>query len=337
LRRFSRSIVVAVIAVVGGFLIARSLQLKLPESPAARTPPHTSAPAPENELVGVPQDGEALIAKVLATLESWPNVKANFRQSLRIGDKPLAGSGEYWQRDVGNDRLMSWQWQTLVDGQKVQFAQIFDRSGELWTDSRYPERRTVTRLDVGALRRDLSLALDAAGQGRGGAAVDELQLLARGGLSQLIAQLKRNFEFGPPTVVVESGQVLMAMVGSWRKDALARAWPGLDPALPGDWPAHLPHHVLVKVGRRDLFPRTIEYRRGSDAGLFREASGAIDPLARYEFFDVQWNVTMPERLFEFVATDLDWHDVTAEVFEQLKPAALAQPVAEVADGGTWRK
>jgi hypothetical protein len=337
LRRFSRSIVVAALAVVGGFLIARSLQLKLPASSAARTPPRTTEQAPEAELVDVPQDGEALMTTVLATLERWPNVKASFRQSLRIADKPLAGSGEYWQQGVGNQRRTSWQWQTLVDEQMALFAQIYDRNGELWTDTRYPERRTVTRLDVGTLRRELSLALDAAGQGRGGAAVDELELLARGGLSQLIAQLRRSFEFGPPTVVVENSQVMLAMVGCWRKDALERAWPGLDPAAPGSWPAHLPHHVLVKVGRRDLFPRTIEYRRGADAGLFGEAAAAMDPLARYEFFDVQWKVTMPERLFEFVATDLDWHDVTAEVFEQLKPAAPAEPAAEVAATGTWRK
>jgi hypothetical protein len=38
-------------------------------------------------------------------------------------------------------------------------------------------------------------------------------------------------------------------------------------------------------------------------------------------------------LFEFVATDLDWHDVTAEVFEQLKPAAAEPPAAEVAVSG----
>jgi hypothetical protein len=333
LRRFSRSIVLAALAVVGGYMVARSLQLKLPESPQARTPPHTTESAPESELVDVPQDGEALIATVLATLERWPYVKASFRQSLRIGQKPLAGSGEYLQQGVGNERRTSWQWQTLVDGQKAQFAQIYDRNGELWTDSRYPERRTVTRLDVDTLRRELSLALDAAGQGRGGAAIDELELLARGGLSQLIAQLRRSFEFGPPTVVAESGQVMMAMVGYWRKDALGRAWPGLDAASPGNWPAHLPHHVLVKVGRRDLFPRTVEYRRGADAGLINDATAAMDPLARYEFFNVQWNVTMPDRMFEFVATDLDWHDVTAEVFDQLKPAAPAEPAAEVADRG----
>jgi hypothetical protein len=337
LRRFSRSFFVAALALVGGYIVARSLQLNLPASPVARTPPRTTEQAPEAELVDVPQDGEALMGTVLATLERWPYVKASFRQGLRIGDKPLAGSGEYLQQGVGNERRTSWHWQTLVDGQKALFAQIYDRNGELWTDSRYPERRTVTRLDVGTLRRELSLALDAAGQGRGGAAVDELELLARGGLSQLIAQLRRSFEFGPPTVVVENGQVMMAMVGSWRKDALERAWPGLDPAAPGNWPAHLPHHVLVKVGRRDLFPRTVEYRRGADAGLFEEAAAAMDPLARYEFFDVQWNVTMPERLFEFVATDLDWHDVTAEVFEQLKPPAPAEPAAEVAASGTWRK
>ena len=66
----------------------------------------------------------------------------------------------------------------------------------------------MTRVNVSSLRRELALADDAAGQGRTGQRAEELELLARGGLSQLIAELRRGFTFGPPVgIVAYTGQV----------------------------------------------------------------------------------------------------------------------------------
>lgn len=333
MRRFSGRVVVAALAVVGGYAAARSLQLKLPATPATPQAARSTAPAPEVLLADVPSDGDALIRSVLKALEHWPNIAAQFRQSLHIGDVLLTGTGGYWQRGIGNQRCTCWQWQTLVDGQKAMFTQIYNLNGELWTDARYPDSRTVTCLDVETLRRDLSAAIDAQGQGRAGPKVDELELLARGGVSQLVAQLRRSFTFGTPTVIVENGETLLAVVGRWRDDALKRDWPALDAASMAAWPEQLPHHVLVKVGRQDLFPRSIEYRRAADAALADAADAADDPLARYEFFDVSWTTTVPERLFEFSNVDLDWRDVTEQVFEQLRPQKPPEPTGIVASSG----
>jgi hypothetical protein len=343
LRRFSGRLIVAALAIVGGYFVAGAVGLKLPTGDDRGSDPGASVAAASSELADGESDGNALMTRVVKTLEHWPNVAAQFRQVVRIADEPLSGAGEYWQQGVGNQRRTCWQWQTLVEDQKAVFRQVYDKNSHLWTDCRFPERRTVTRVDLIALRRELNLLGDSSGQGRAGELgqsrtgerEEDLEILARGGLSQLVAELRQCFTFGPPTVVVEEGRPLLVVVGRWRAEALSREWPSLAPDAAGGWPAHLPHHVVVKVGQSEFFPYVIEYRRGADAALVGQTAATADPLARYEFFDVRWAVTMPERLFEFTATDVDWHDVTARTLERLRPP---KPVAEVAlrDEG-WRQ
>jgi hypothetical protein len=336
---FLRRVGVAVLAIVGGYFVARSLELNFPAAPPAaggRAPGSSGGSGAGAELARIKADGDELITRVLATLERWPNVKARFRQSLRVGEELQTGLGDYWQQGVGNQRRTCWQWQTLIDGRQAVFAQVYDKDGHLWTDERFPDRRSVTRVNVAALRRDLATL--AAGQGGAGRSAAELELRARGGLSQLIAELRASFTFGAPAAVVEDGKELVAIVGAWREEPLKRQWQSLSPQNPGNWPGHLPHHVVVKVGREDLFPYVIEYRRATDAALAGDGAAARDPLARFEFFEVQWGVVMPERLFEFSPTDVDWRDVTAAALERLRPAppsAQSPPLAQ--REGAWRR
>lgn len=338
MRPFPRRAVVAALAIVGGFFAARMFGLKLPDSAPIRRGVSTDGQVTPADQAQLDADGNALMSRVLATLERWPNVAAKFRQTVRIADQPQAGAGEYWQQGVGNLRRSCWQWQTLIAGEPAMFTQIYDADAHLWTDIRYPgSPRTVTRVSVSSLRRDLALAAEAMGQGREGQEAAELELLARGGLSQLVAELRRNFTFGKPDLVVEDGKQFVAATGRWRADQLAREWPSLTPEATGAWPLHLPHHVVVKVGREDYFPYVIEYRRGVDADLAGDVRKANDPLGLVEFFDVRWTAVMPDRLFEFTPPEADWHDVTAKVLERLRPVAppAPQPIARATGG--WRR
>ncbi len=346
MRRFSSRLAMGVLAIAGGYAAARSLGLKMQgERPAPTVAPmavtQTDA-VPGATGAGAEANGNALMTRVLATLENWPNVAARFRQSLRIGDRSLHGGGDYWQHGVDNQRLTCWQWQAKVGEFDAAFTQIYDKNSHLWTDSRFADKRTVTRVDVKKLRRELSLATDAMAENVSAATAraDEFERLARGGLSQTIAELRRAFEFGPPTTVLVGGQPLVATIGSWKADVLAQQWPGLNAASATAWPDHLPHHVVVKVGPKDYFPYVIEYRRGDDAALIATAGEATDPLARFEFFEVRWAVPMAEiadRLFDFTPGEVDWQDVTSVVLARLQPSAPPKP-AELAgrEGATRR-
>jgi hypothetical protein len=335
LRRFTSRVLVAALAVVGGYFAAQMLSQRGP----AGAPVDDDAAAGEAAAAAVAGlDGNTLVGRVLDTLERRPNIAADFRQSLQIGDDPLSGVGEYWQQGVGNQRRTCWQWTTLVAGQSAAFAQVYDRNGHLWTDKRLSDERTVTRVDLATVRRELSLAADGAGQGGAGEDSQQLELLARGGLSQLIAELLRCFDFGPPVEATVDGRPALAVVGRWRKETLARDWPSLDAEAASDWPSQLPHHVMLLIGPVDRFPYVVEYRRASEADLANAppSRAADDPLARYEFFNVRYEATMPERLFEFPSTEVEWHDVTGSVVARLRPPPPAPSDATAMRQGAWR-
>lgn len=336
MRRFTSRLVVAALAVVGGYFAAQMLA-KRRSSLAPKTQQASTERGASSEGATTWVEGNALIDRVLATLELRPNIAAQFRQWLQVGAEPLSGAGEYWQQGVGNTRRTCWRWKTMVAGEPATFCQILDKDHQLWTDSRLPQR-TVTYVKVSNVRRDLEAAR-ASGQGGAGGDPQQLELLARGGLSQLIAELRRCFEFGPPQSATVEGRAALAVVGRWRPEALAREWPSLKADAPAGWPAPLPHHVAIVIGEKDLFPYVIEYRRGADAGLANAPGAQIagSPLARYEFHNVDYTATKREQLFEFPSTDVEWKDITSEVVERLRPAPPVVADQTAHRAGTWMK
>ena len=338
MRRLTGRVVVAALAVGGGYLAARLLAPSW--SPPVRPAPTIGTATPTLPAVaptGPIGEGNEVIRNALATLEVRPNVAAKVRQSIRYGSQQLSGTGAYWQQDVGNLRRTCWQLQTIVAGQTAFYSQVYD-GNHVWTDRQTPAARTVARVDVERVRRELAMSRDGADR----AAADEaaqLELLARGGLSQLVAELEQSFTFGAPRSVPRGNGTALALIGRWRPEELARQWPSLSPESVADWPAHFPHHVLVHVGA-DRFPYVIEYRDSSQAGLAVSEAGYLpidDPLAGYEFIDVQFTALMPAHLFEFAPAQLDWQDVTARTLDRLRPPT-PPPIEETAARryGAWR-
>jgi hypothetical protein len=195
LRRFTSRLVVAVLAVVGGYFAAQMLATR--QSSRFRRPSVHPRRWRSSDGATSWVDGNALVDRVLTTLERRPNVAAHFRQWLQVGVEPLSGAGEYWQQGVGNTRRTCWQWKTMIAGEPATFCQILDKDHQLWTDSRLPGERTVTYVKVSNVRRDLEAARGL-GQGRAGGDPQQLELLARGGLSQLVAELQRCLSLARP-------------------------------------------------------------------------------------------------------------------------------------------
>jgi outer membrane lipoprotein-sorting protein len=309
---------VAALAIGGGYDGARMLAPRTPGAPAAPAPATTvvasSAAAGASTAAG--GDGEQLIRRMVETLERRPNIAARLRQSLHVGNERLTGEGEYWQQGRGNQRRTRWDAETLIAGDKSFVTQVFD-GDHVWTDRRRPGMRKITRVDVDRVQRELAAQPSA----------PDVTQLASGGLVQLGAELKRCYAWGTPQALKSGQQTLLAVVGQWRPDELQRLWPGLSPADTPSWPAHLPHHVLTYIDADTLFPCVIEYRGGAQSDLATSPGGyylARDPLARYEFIDVEFAAAMPANLFQFSPGEVDWQDVTARLVEQLRPAAPAE-------------
>jgi hypothetical protein len=326
---------IAALAVAGGFggaMMLAPTDAKSPKPPVAAIAVEGAAPQ------GISGNEEQLVLEVLETLERRPNIAAALRQSMRLGVDRLTGEGQYWQQGVGNQRRTRWELTTLVAGERAFLTQVYD--GEVvWIDRKFPAARKVTRIDVGVLRRQTAVDAESATQSAApGAMLPEL--LARGGVSQLIASLHRCFTFGSRHTLQRGNQTVLAVLGQWRPEQLEINWPGLTTANPADWPLHLPHHVLLYIDASDRFPYLIEYRGADQAYLASGGQGiyaAQDSLATYEFIDVQFAAAMPADIFEFTPPDNNWLDITARVVESLRPPPA--PVTETNTArrtGTWR-
>lgn len=339
MRRFTINLAIAALAIAGGYQAARMLApapgiLGAVMIPASTTGAASAAGDGAGEGLG---DGDRLMASVLNTLDQRMNIYAKVRQEFNSRDAALTGEGEYWQEGRGNTRRTSWQLKTAVAGETALFSQVYD-GDFLWTDRRVPPAsRTVTRIDVESVRRQLTMAEDLPDRSAQGVAKQEL--LVRGGLTQLIAELERCFTFSDPQPVRYGQRTVQALVGRWRDAELVREWP----TLAGEsvaWPAHVPHHVLVQVDDNTLFPLLVEYRGADQAELVASAAApyaAQHPLARYEFIDVQFTASMPDHLFQFAPARLDWQDGTARALERLRPPPAPTTEEEVARRyGTWR-
>ncbi len=264
-------------------------------------------------------NGNFFVTQVLTLLDQHASIAAKLRHESRLHDQQLTGSGNYWQRRTRDKRLTRWEMQTQVADQTASFVEVYD-GDHLWTDRLLPSRRQVNRLDVAWLQERLRT------DHRGNNLDTREQLIAasvgKGGLAQMLGDLLRNFDFQPPQPTSLNGLPVNALVGHWRPEQLTRLWADAK-ELGGDdspaWPEQLPHHVLLLVGR-NMFPYVCEHRRATDAVLATSLAGlrpAQEPLLRYEIFEVQFAVAIPQETFQYTPGDTAWTDETALVLEQV--------------------
>jgi hypothetical protein len=291
-----------------------------------RTAP-TSGPAAD-DAAAVPatpadrgsHDGAPLLDDVLSVMERRPLVVANLRQRVQIGEHELSGTGCYYQQGAGIQRRTRWQMQTLVAGETANLLQVFD-GRFLWTDQHLPASRRVTRIDMVRLRRELNARGAADEEGEAGSVVDRGCAEFRGGLVQLLRELADRFDFTAEPATGSLATPCYALVGRWKPQELGGLWSPLPDAerAPEAWPTHLPHHVVLEVGREDLFPYRLEYRGAADAALAGLPGGgqASTPLARYEWFDVQFIATIEPEQFSYTAGEIDWVDRTDDALRRI--------------------
>jgi hypothetical protein len=337
--------VAAAVALAFGYAAAKVLA-PLVNEPSANTTSRAAVAVPSSSSHALDEDaeldagdGDLFIGRVLEAVERRPNIAAKVRHTLSWENSQLIGQGEYWQQGVGNARKSCWRLVTGAGDDATLDRQVLAEGRYLWNDHRVGEHRTVTRIDVGRLVRELnqgpssaSAKTESAGSAR--LLATRPELMARGGLAQLVADLARCFRFGPRRTIPYGGAQVTAVVGRWRHFQLARVWPDLvDDGSGDDWPDQLPHHVLVLVGEQDLFPYLIEYRSGAQARLAESALAcqpAGSPLACFEFYGVQFAAPMPGELFEFPFADVVWQDVTGSALERvrLQVASLSASLAQ---------
>ena len=280
-----------------------------------------AVPTPASRADAATGRGQRLVEQALETLERRINVRAEVRQQISCGGKPLRGTGSYWQQGAGNGRRTRWAVKTLVAGHMASLVQVFD-GRYLWTDRQLQSRRAVERLDMTRVLQELS---PETGQGAPDARQDSWQTQqarARGGLAGLLAELLDKFQFEHPVHVRVDDAAALAVIGRWKRDGWEKVANRRGPGIPqpDNWPQQLPHHVLLIFGQADLFPYVLEFRRASDAALADVAAGfqsAPDPLTRYELFAVEFAAQMDPELFRYTPAENGVVDVTGAVLQRL--------------------
>ena len=294
-----------------------------------RRPPPTVAPAAHESPSAFSQAAHATpsgalsaddwMKRILETLERRLTISCRVLQRVRLDDEELDGVGFYLQKGIGKQRRTRWEVQSQDADGVASYVQVLKDGRYLWTDRSRDGRRTVSRIDLNWLR---TLLYSQTPEEQAGMRVaPELALImARGGLSQLIAELSDQMHFQLAVADSSTTAEYLTIVGSWKPDALARLWPEARDGQATHWPSQLPWQVTLQVGRNDFFPHVIEYYKGKVEAATGQGGGVIadGTLARFEFFEVDFARAVDDRHFNYAAGETQWADETTAAIRRLR-------------------
>lgn len=252
-----------------------------------------------------------LLEQAQQALARHSSVEAKVRQQIDLFDQQLFGSGRYLQQGTGPEMLMRLELKLQVGGQVSSLLQVAD-GRYLWTDRQTVNSRSVGRVDVRQVREALGP------EARGGAAGHWPML---GGLSEMLAGIAANFEF-EPVRTGELGDVpIYTLVGRLRGEELIRRAKALaadpdqvKPLDPNHPPEQIPDEVLLVLGRDDLFPYLIDYRRSGRGG--EENAGRS--LLRMQLFEVRIGGPVDLRQFVYQPGNVTVNNQTQAAIERLR-------------------
>ena len=281
-----------------------------PAAPISPSPPRPTGTA--TQLAATP--GDTLIAHAATELGRHQAIAANLREQINLFGHQVFGKGTYLQQGRGENLKLRMEIKLEhVAGRTSSVQQVSDGTNFwLLQDTGGPPR--ISRIDLRRVRESLARQPSPKPQ--------TASWLAIGGLPKLLDSLDRSFRFGP----VRSGRLdrldVWIIEGDWDRAALAELAPDQAARLkaggpPDDsrLPEQIPNRVRLMVGRDDLFPYRIEYRRVSfeNGQLPGTGDGAL--LVLMELVEVELNGPIDARNFIYQPTKYD--DITATYLKGL--------------------
>ncbi len=273
-------------------------------------PPDQSA----SNRSGNDSQAEQLLAQAIAMLERCPAFAAKTRQSVYLYGKHLVGSGDYLE--YRQDGIHRFRIELKMQiGEELRSLQLVCDGRYLWRSESYQGRGSAERVDLARIARAVE------GQTQ---PLSPDQLLWRtrlGGLSKLLRNLRDHFCFTAvvPTALADQTPVFR-LEGSWRPDRLASLIHSEGVRVQigkrtGDLPEHIPDRVALFLGRDDLFPFRIEYRRRCASLLPGEEEERI--TVAMDLFEVSFHPAVNPSRFTFTPGNLEHSDQTDRFLERL--------------------
>ena len=316
----------------------------VPVTPNAVTPGN-SAPSPDRKPASNASEdgpGNKLILKSIERLGQLRSIEAHINQQVNMFGRSVLGAGEYRQINVGQDSLIRLDLKLQLDEQFATLQQIVDGKF-IWTYEERPlavptaedaEQNQHLAADKSGVSRHLSrVNLDlvkeayATGNVDGSSRLQALPSLGQGGLEGMLSELGDLFSFTEPQAGKLHSTDVWLLFGTWKTSVAKELFEnekakqtkkkGADAGDVG-LPAHIPHQVIIALGREDLFPFRFEYRRRvADEPL----NGIVvktntREIVTIELSRVAFNVEIDQRHFARQTHDLPVIDRTAEFLLQ---------------------
>lgn len=269
--------------------------------------PALPAPPPAAAVVGPSE----LVDRAAAALSAHLSVVAKVRHRGHIYGRDVIGSGEYAQGPI-HSRLLRYEIRMKVGERIVNLLQVCD-DRYLWISKQLEHEPEIQRVEIDRVLGALERQVAAQPAGAFGAA-NLHQAIAIGGLGQLLASLRKDFQFYDATKSQLGDVPVYVVSGKWKSEALG-GFAASQPkaAKPGGamlLRPHVPNRVMLFLGVDDLFPYRIEFRSIDEGAGEGGAAAADELLLAVEFFEVQINVPLEERLFQFAPGSRPYTDVT---------------------------
>jgi hypothetical protein len=268
--------------------------------------------------VAPPSRAEQLLRQAIDALDRHRSVRAKVRHRVDLFEQQLVGAGTYLQGSRSSLALRL-ELKIQLSDRVTSLQQICD-GRYLWIDRHLKESPNLTRVDVARVLK----AHEAAGTGLEGTPLGSP--LAVGGLPGLLQGLDRSFQFTSVFDWQLNGLPVYGVRGQWEPNRLNQLLPNQQEAIEAGrsadlskLPMQLPDHVVVFLGRDDLFPYRIEYRRQAGSARGRR-QGSSRPLLVLELFEVQFNVPIDPALFAYEPGDRSFTDQTDQYIRNLELA-----------------
>jgi hypothetical protein len=281
-------------ALVQRWFSGHPISLYLPGS-SPNQPARANEPARSNSPVLAQESRpQAKLREAIAELDSHQWVSAKIHLQFDLYQQQLIGNGVYRQGPPESHWMLmdlnislgkaSWVLQQRCDGNSH------------WDCYMAGTTRSITRVDLKRLN-------EVRDDGPGSNA--KPPLLGMGGLSKLLVGLDRAFEFNSIKTGALRKRPMYQLRGEWRKEILMKWLPAQKDAIASGQaidlsklPPSLPDHVLVFLGREDLFPYRIEYGRDD-----RKAPDGSHTLVGMDFDEVTFDVRIDAGEFIFEPGD----------------------------------
>lgn len=291
---------------------------------ASAQPPPTSAShptPPANEPPRASRDEpQQWIRRAILAIESRQSVSARIRHRVELFGKSLVGSGTYLEQRSAGEILLRLELKVQLDAETAtSLLQVCD-GRYLWTYKRdAQDRSSVSRIAL----LPVAEALDEMGQLPQPGKIGEW--LGLGGVPRLLRTLDACFRF----TAVEAAQLQQLPVwkldGDWKPDKLVKLLPDQEKTIRegkevdlSRLARHLPDGVAVYLGKEDLFPYRIEYRRLKPPAKAAYPLPDDHVILAMELFEVSLNAPVNRSRFVYNPGNLEVIDETKAYLERLR-------------------